>query len=50
METMHGRDFLVDLQEWIGYDRLYTMNHIDKSSGLALLRKNNITIDMKFVD
>ena len=30
METMHGRDSLVDIQVWLGYDNVHTVNHVGK--------------------
>lgn len=50
METMHDQKKLVDLQEWLGYDMIYTVNPIGKSDGIALFWKNSKSIDLKFVD
>ena len=50
METKQKRDTLVDIQTWLGYDRIMNVNPIGYSGGLALMWKNSVYIDFKYVD
>lgn len=50
MGTKQNRDALVDIQTWLGYDRIMTVNPIGYSGGLALMWKNSVNIVFKYVD
>ena len=50
METKNCRDVLVDLQEWLGYDRVFTVNPRGLSGGLVLFWNSTIKLDIKYAD
>lgn len=49
MDTMNKRDVLGDLQKWLGYDRVFTINPIGRG-GFGSFWKNSIEVEFNYVD
>lgn len=47
---MNSRNTLVDLQAWLGYDHLYTVDPVNIGGGLALFWKNSVDVSLLYAD
>ena len=50
MKTMNWRTVLVDLQVWLGYDRVCTVDHVGYGGNLAIFWKHSVKLEFKFVN
>lgn len=50
METMHSRNVLVDIQVWLGYDFVYTVDPVGYRGRLAVLWKRSFELVFNYVD
>ena len=47
---MNSRNTLVDIQAWLGYDHMYTVDPVNISGGPALFWKNSVDVTFMYED
>ena len=50
METMNAHNSLVDMQCWLGYDHVYTVDPVNTWGGLAFFWKNSVGVDILYAN
>ena len=50
METMNTSDFVSKVFTWLGYDHMFTIEHVGRKDGLAIFWKKDLDIEFLFAD